>query len=102
MRRHQINVRFSDLRSRGAGGYELRVSSPQVTGGDGWPIVDLLDFRHHMRCLEMGSKIPESSKRDWEAMSNEHLQTFAVEGWEAKCANPKSEPMSNGLHQCMF
>ena len=65
LRHHQLNFRVFVLGSRGAGGYELRVIYFHVTGGESWPIVDLLAFRHHMRWLKTGPGILASSKSDW-------------------------------------
>lgn len=76
---HQFNVRVFDLRTRNAGGYELRVSFFQTPGGGDWPIVDLLAFRHHMRWLKLCPDILSTAKRDWESFPRAHLQVFSVE-----------------------
>ena len=80
----KVNVRAFYLRVRESGGYEIRESCPQTPGGEEWPTVDLLSFKHHMRWLETCADMLAEVKRDWKCISKAHSQVFAVEGWGTK------------------
>ena len=91
----EINIPVFDLRAREEGGYELRVSSIQITEGEQWLMVDFLECNRHMRWMKPCSDIHSSAKREWGRLPKPHLQLFTVEGWKAKCRLPADE-VGNG------
>ena len=99
---HMISVRVFDLRTRKAGGYEMRVSFSQALGGGDWPVVDLLAFNHHMRWLKPRTDALDTVKSGRKEFFRAYLQVFSVEGWTGKCMGVADDRTREGLHMCRF
>ena len=102
LKTNQANVRVSDLRIIESRGYELRSRYFQTPGGWGWPTIEILAPKHHMRRMETCDDILSPAKREWCDIPNPHLQAFSVYGPDDTCRLELNEVDSVDLRHCRF